>query len=215
MASRPFLMAITIITLGAYAGNALIHGKAMPADLIGAVSPIVGALSIIALLHDKWLWALPIINLLQKKRPDLRGTWRAKLISDYIDPQINKPKSPFTAYFSIYETNSSLTIRQYSEESDSVTLAATINTEPDDTHTVAAVYDNTPSLSRRNAGSTRHHGGFILRYSDGTKVRLKGQYWTDRKTTGEMDAERISSKNSGSLEEAQELDPSKKAPPQG
>lgn len=210
MASRPFLIAITIITLVAYAGNAIIHGHAMPSDLIGAVSPAVGVLSIIMLLYDKWLWALPGINLLQKKLPDLRGTWRVKIVSDYIDPQTNKTKSPFMAYFSIYQTNSSLTIRQYSEESDSVTLATTIITEPDDTHRIAAVYDNTPSLLRRNTGSTRHHGGFILRYSDGNNVRLKGQYWTDRKTIGEMDAERISPKNSGNLEDAQALESPKK-----
>lgn len=205
MTSRPILMIITAFALGAYAVTAIVHKEPIPSGLIGAISPIVGTLSLVTLFYDQWSWAWPLIKLL-KKQPDLRGTWRVKIVPEWVDPATKKRIDPIVGYFSIYQTSSTLVIRQYTKESFSITLATVIITAPDGSYAIAAIYDNEPSLTRQRAGSTRHHGGFILRVSEGEAPKLEGHYWTDKPTTGEMDAWRISTKRCDSFEEAQTLE---------
>jgi hypothetical protein len=65
------------------------------------------------------------------------------------------------------------------------TAAAFHIDEESDAKSLAWVYTNTPRVLVRDR-STVHNGAATLRVSMAPELRLEGEYWTNRKTTGEM-----------------------------
>lgn len=163
----------------------------------GAVVTMAGA---IVWLFDKWLWAYRPFSWLTR-RADLRGTWHGKLVSDWVNPETEAKVAPITAYMSVTQTASVLYLRQFSEESSSSTVAASLVRDADDAEAVVVVYRNDPKGDVRHR-SPIHFGGMRLTVAgDG---RLAGEYWTDRSTRGQLTLERVSGKRSRSLPEAKE-----------
>ncbi len=162
-----------------------IQGQAPSKEWLHSFSWVVTGVSLSLLLWERWLWSWWGFGFLAK-RPDLRGTWRGSILSDWEDPTTKQRRDPVEIYFVIRQTFSTLDIRLFSPESASQSLSAEIVTDSVGLHTIALTYLNTPDALRLEQ-SPISHGGAILGIRGNHLIRqLDGKYWTDRKTVGQM-----------------------------
>ena len=150
-----------------------------------AFSYVVTVLWALLFCWNRWLWSWPVIRWLSR-RPDLRGTWKGFIQSDWQDAQTGKKAEPIDVYVVIRQTYSSLDVRLFSQESSSVSLCATLLSDSENVHRIAVTYLNTPATLHVEK-SPISHGGMLLNVRGNDPVQqLDGGYWTERRTKGEI-----------------------------
>ncbi len=163
--------------------------QGMPVLSLEFIKPfgiVVGAITLFVTLFNKYAWSWPIFQGWYVNRPDLRGTWRVELKSNWISPETNEPIPPIAAYAVIRQTLTSLSFRLMTKESRSKLIAHSIEKEDDGIFRLAAIYRNEPKIELQGDRSEIHHGSLSLEIH-GTPVSLmEGHYWTDRGTKGTM-----------------------------
>lgn len=168
------------------------HGWVIPPSFFTPLSFAVSALSVVLLVFDKWAWAWPGIRLFTQ-RPDLRGTWEGLIQSGWEGSDGSGKIRPIKAYFVIHQTYMGLHLRLLTQESNSITLAASLMSESDAAYMVTGVYRNVPKHSVRER-SPMHFGGLLLHLEGPPLVFMSGHYWTDRKSHGEIELKRMTKK---------------------
>jgi len=129
----------------------------------------------------------------RKTFPDLNGTWEGTLVSTWIDPETKKPSPPIPVTIWIRQTLFSVSIKLRTGESTSHSTRCVLEAEPDaGRFRVWYSYDNRPRAEVAHR-SARHEGVAWLEMDiDADPSRLAGQYYTDRRTTGDIDVRRVS-----------------------
>ena len=155
-------------------------------DFLRPFGVLVGVITIVAVVFVRYAWAWRIFQGWYVKRPDLRGTWRVVLQSDWIDPQTKAQIGPIVAYAAIRQSLTSLSLRLMTPESKSKLIAHSIDQEEDGLYRLAGVYRNEPNIGLQGKRSEIHHGALSLEIYGTPPNRLEGHYWTDRSTRGEM-----------------------------
>jgi hypothetical protein len=180
----------------------LVQGHPVPIDYLKAFSYSVTGVSFSLVLWERWLWSWRVFRPWLTNRPDLRGTCRGYLASNWVDPTTKLSRGEIEAYFLVRQTYSKIDVRLLTAESGSVSLSANIVADGEGIHTVAVVYRNTPRVLLRER-SPIGHGGMLL-YVRGTPIhQLDGEYWTDRETKGELILKLRSNELSHDFEAAQ------------
>jgi hypothetical protein len=199
--SRAFAILIVALVVATWALYGLIRGDDAWSSL-GPFSIAVGVLTTASFVFSRWIWNWPLIHNLVRT-PYLSGTWVGTLKSDYVVEAQEQPVEPKLIAWVISQTSDSLSVRQFTEESESEAVTATAVEEKGDRHSIATVYVNKPVLLRQP--ESRIHDG-AARLSIQGPVRsptsLTGYYWTTRKTGGELELKFISRKEAHSFEEA-------------
>lgn len=153
-------------------------------SLYSAFSYVVTGVTFLLAAWEKYLWHIWPFFYLQKE-PDLRGTWKGQISSNYVDPNTQVRKPPIEVYVVVRQTCWTIDVRLFSAESSSVTLSGSLFSDSANVFTLACTYRNTPTVLRRQR-SPISHGGLLL-YVRGSPIhQLDGEYWTDRGTVGEM-----------------------------
>ncbi len=185
MLSRLHLSTILLIAAALWGGMLVFEGVAVNGTWFRPFSTVVGVLLLLLVAFDVWAWRFRILHGWFVPRPDLRGTWRVELQSDWKDPKTGAVIGPIVAYLVVRQTFSSLSIRMLTAESASELVAAEINKAGDGTYRLAAVYRNEPKLSVRDR-SPMHYGALVLDVQGDPVEGLAGYYWTDRSSRGEL-----------------------------
>lgn len=158
-------------------------------DLWTAVKQIPQAISIyaiIGIIFTKWLWRWKPLQGWLIKIPDLQGTWRGELKSDWINPETGKGIDPIPMVLVIRQTFSSIKCTLMTKESTSYSTTADINVVPNGEDLYLTYnYTNRPKATIRDR-SAIHDGASILKIISKPNKCLEGEYWTSRKTRGEM-----------------------------
>ncbi|MGW6561794.1 Cap15 family cyclic dinucleotide receptor domain-containing protein [Streptomyces hydrogenans] len=136
---------------------------------------------------DFWIWRLPWIQRIPGVGipRSLRGTWKGTLTSFWIDPETGSSPPSKTVYLVVQQTASLVTVKLMTDESKSVSALAEVS-EVDGSLVLAYMYLNKPDL-RVGHRSRIHHGSTVFDVSGNPTRRLKGHYWTDRDSKGELD----------------------------
>jgi hypothetical protein len=163
----------------------LVQGHPVPLDYLRAFSYVITGVSLALLIWERWLWSWKAFRPWLTTRPDLRGTWKGHLVSNWVDPQTKQSRGQIEAYLVIRQTYSTIDVRLLTTESGSVSLSANIVTDSEGIHTVAVVYRNTPRALLRER-SPIGHGGMLVYVHGSPAHQLDGEYWTDRETKGEI-----------------------------
>ena len=167
----------------------LIQGTVVGWDHLRPFGTVVGFLVGGGVAFERWLWRHPWLHGWFVKRPDLRGTWRVELQSDWIDPETNVGVPLIICYIGVSQTLSTLQMHLMTPESESWFIGKSITPSRSKVgYRVAGVYTNEPKMHLRGKRSEIHRGGLLLE-THGLANRpdtLTGEYWTDRKTKGEM-----------------------------
>ncbi len=159
------------------------HGR--PLSIV--VSTLVG----LGFLLEFLLWHQPWLHGWFVKRPDLRGTWRVELQSNYVRPETNERVPMIVCYMGVTQTLSTLNMHLMTPESESWFIADHVRPSPNGSgYQVIGVYTNEPNVHLRDVRISEMHQGAIIIETHGPELRpstLTAKYWTDRKTTGTMD----------------------------
>jgi len=147
---------------------------------------VVGTIGGITWGFSRYAWAWSIFRGWYVDRPDLRGTWRVILHSDWVNPDTGRTIDSIPAYMVIRQTLIKLSVRLITAESTSRSIAYSLTKEQDDIYRLATVYRNEPKVSLQGVRSEIHHGAFWLEVLGQVPEKMQGHYWTDRKTKGEM-----------------------------
>lgn len=158
-------------------------------DLWTTVKQIPQAISIyaiIGIIFTKWLWRWKFLQGWLIKIPDLQGTWRGELKSDWINPETGKGIDPIPMVLVIKQTFSSIKCTLMTKESTSYSTTADINVVPNGEDLYLTYnYTNRPKATIRDR-SAIHDGASILKIISKPNRCLEGEYWTSRKTRGDM-----------------------------
>lgn len=185
MVSRFHLTTITLIAAGIWALLLLLQGTSVTAAFFRPLSNVLGIIVVLLSLFDKWGWRLRLLRPWFLIVPDLNGVWKGRLVSNWTDPQTRQRIPPIDATIDIRQTFSSIQLRLKTNESESELLSGGLVRKADGTYQVVGVYRNTPQLLLRER-SPIHHGGLILDVIGNPPSALRGEYWTDRNTQGEL-----------------------------
>lgn len=186
MITRLHLTTILLVAVVLWCGLLIIQGVAVEAAWLKPFSMVIGALLLLLLAFDKFIWRWRFLHGWFVKRPDLVGTWKVLLKSEWIDQKTGQPPPPITAYLVIRQTFSSLSLRMYSSESSSEVHGTDVVESSDGTYRVYSVYRNEPNVSVRSR-SPIHYGGLILNVEGDPAECLTGHYWTDRNSCGTVE----------------------------
>jgi hypothetical protein len=165
---------------------ALVQGQPLPAHLLTSFSYVVTGTSIALLAWERWLWGFRVFRPWLTTRPDLRGTWKGQLLSNWPETPTGPRSGPIEAYFVVRQTFSSIDARLFTLESSSVSLSANIVPDAVGLHTLYITYRNESKALLRE-GSPMHYGGMLLNVRGAPAQKLDGAYWTDRRTKGEAE----------------------------
>jgi hypothetical protein len=201
---RLLVQTLVLLVAGVYLVSYLVRG--LPTSELFAPIGAAGALaSLFVLAFDHFLWRVPKLGRRFSKRPDIRGTWRGRLASNWVDPKTQERIAPDPeVYLVIRQTFWSVTANLITKESKSCSTTAIIEDDGCGQHQLVAQYRNTPRASVRDRSEV-HHGSFKLDIGGEPVDRLEGYYWTDRNTMGELDFDRRSLKVVDSYVHAQRL----------
>lgn len=141
--------------------------------------------TIILWLWDFWLWRFPLIQRLPGVPRSVRGTWKGTLISYWVNPETGGRLPPKIVYLVVHQTASLVSAKLYTDESKSTSVLAKISMDDGDP-VLVYLYLNRPDIRVENR-SRMHHGSVALDISGCPAARLRGHYWTDRDSKGELE----------------------------
>ena len=167
-----------------------VRGVHVSSTQLMAFAGVVGPLSLLGLVLERWLWRCRWLHGWLIKRPDLRGTWRVELESSYVRPGMEERVSMIVCYMGVRQTLSTLQMHLMTPESESWLVASNVRPARSGRgFELTGVYSNEPQLVLRNARVSEIHRGAINLNTHGDSLRpdqLTAEYWTDRMTNGKM-----------------------------
>jgi hypothetical protein len=176
---------VTGVVVAVFVAGTWIKSRQIDLGWLKYFSAAVLLATIILALYDMWLWRLPLAQRLPGVPRSVRGTWRGTLTSFWVDPATGRSPSPKTVYLAIRQTATLISVKLFTDESRSTSSLGQI-TAIDGGFILVYVYLNFPEM-RVEHRSRMHHGSAALDVSGYPANRLKGRYWTDRDSKGELD----------------------------
>jgi predicted pore-forming effector associated with SMODS systems len=141
---------------------------------------------LLSYISTKWLWRLPMLQGWLVPFPDLQGIWQGEIRSTWTDPKENRALRPIPAIFVIKQDFLSISCTMHTKESDSYSSAALISRDDESGRLrLSFNYTNKPRATVRDHMAI-HYGAAVLQIGNGPKRALEGEYWTSRRTTGEI-----------------------------
>lgn len=152
-----------------------------------ALAYLPAAAALLVVIFDKWLWRWPPVKWL-KLKPRIDGLWETTIRPD---PASHIPEGgnwgPIEAYTIIEQSFWSLSVHQYTVESESHSRAMTLLArENSGQRTLNFTYDNVP-MRKHIERSPRNVGACELKLARGAPRTIMGHYFTDRFTAGDLE----------------------------
>jgi len=169
-------------------GTALVAlGLPLSWQYIAPFTLAVTALTAACVAFERWCWRWPLFHGWLVNRPDVAGTWKARVVSNWIDPVTQQQIAPIDCVMVIRQTFSTLSARLFTKESSSVLVANNLVRQHDGVFQIFGVYQNTPDITLRGERSEIHYGALFLELRGDPPTELVGHYWTDRNTKGKLE----------------------------
>ncbi len=136
-------------------------------------------------LWDRILWRVPIIQRLGARPRNVRGTWKGRLTSYWVDPATGRSPPAKTVYFAVRQTGTTVSAVLFTNQLKSYSTLASVR------HTAGSssldyLYVGRPEM-KYEEGNRMHHGSASLDIVGQPATRLAGRYWTDRDSRGELE----------------------------
>ncbi len=155
-----------------------------PMWLRGYSAAVIVAILVFA-LWEYWLWRLPLMQRLPRVPRRIEGTWAGTLTSLWTDPATERRPDVKRVFLVARQTASRVTIVLLTDESTSRSSIARLSQDAMGL-SLAYMYANRPD-SRVEHRSAMHNGSAFVEISGSPATRMRGRYWTDRYTRGELD----------------------------
>ena len=201
--SRAYAIIIVALVTATWAIYLLAQGAQLAWSFLGPFSVAVGVLTSTGFVFKRWAWYWPGVHLLTKT-PRLTGTWVGELRSNYIHDGETEPRGPIEVAMVVTQFVDGLSVRQYTQESSSTIVAASISEEPGERFSLATIYLNEPEIELQQTLSPMHYGATLLIIEGPPRNPrgLTGNYWTTRNTSGALDLKFVCRFRAHSFQEA-------------
>ncbi len=185
MKRRILVHVVAFVVVGVFAlGIWSTEGSFQPSWLRFYSAAVLTALLVVA-LWDYVLWRVPWAQRVPLVPRDLRGTWRGTLSSMWKDPTTLESPPPKTVYLVIRQTAFRTSVLLLTDESRSTSSMAQVSNDGT-TVSLDYMYLSFPD-SRLEERSRIHHGSTSFVVAGLPATRLRGRYWTNRDSRGELD----------------------------
>jgi len=174
---------------------AILTNQAVSTVALKSVSIATSVAAIIFVGYDHYVWKWRLVRMVTGK-PVVAGTWRGALQSDYVRPGETAAVPPIPTVIRVTQTDSTLWVTLFTGESESVTEQGRILKEADGRWRMSWLYVNTPKSSVQHRSNT-HRGVCNLYLGGQNGESLRGEYFTSRKTTGELSFDEWSKRSFG------------------
>ena len=160
-------------------------GFSINVEALKKLPEVVTLYTLLYLGFAKWGWRWRVFQGWLVPFPDLEGTWEGTVQTTWQDASGSMMPAT-TVFLVIKQSYSSVSCVMHSKESISHSNAAMISEDENSgLKKLSYNYTNTPRVMVRDR-SVVHDGAAILRIiNDGARA-LEGEYWTNRKSTGEI-----------------------------
>lgn len=196
MASARLIHIVIATAALVWAGMLLAEGTPLHWEFLRPYELVAASVVFAVNVYDWWLWRKwPIVYI--SPVPLIRGTWQGELRSSWVDPQTGQAVPPVKVYLAVRQTAGSLNIRLFTPSSASASTTASVSNDAG-VGLLTTTYRNIPDLLQR-ATSPIHNGTMLLEVPERFPKRLKGSYWTDRSSQGEIAFDRRSPKVAADL----------------
>jgi hypothetical protein len=185
MPQRTWIRITAGVVVGVFALGLWTSGVAVEADWLRYFSLAVLAATILFAVWDKWGWRYRPFRHAQSVPPVLHGTWKGVLTTLWQDPNSGARPGAKPAYLVVRQTASSVHVTLLTESVHSSSSLANIQRAAGGA-ALTYVYLATPG-ALVSTGNPMHHGAAMLHITGSPATRLRGRYWTDRDSSGELD----------------------------
>lgn len=187
------LVTLTILVILAVQAAADLLGSKTP-PLYKSVSLVTLAVGTVFVGIANFIWRrlwrlIPTLN--RWLFPDLNGSWTGTLQSTWIDPRTGRTPGPIPTTVTIRQTVFDVSVRMQTGESSSYSTRVISEAEPKaDRYRLWYSYDNRPAAKVQHRSFTHEGVAWLeVRLADNPN-KLTGQYYTYRKTTGDIEVTR-------------------------
>lgn len=155
-------------------------------EAVKKLPDVVTIFVIISFAFTKWFWRWYTFKGWLVKVPDLQGTWEGELQSTWENPGTKQRIPPLRLILVIRQTFSTISCTMFTNESESYSRAAQIGVD-EETGAISLSYNYT-NRSKANIRdrSPIHDGAAHLKVVTVPSRMLEGEYWTGRRTTGQV-----------------------------
>lgn len=163
-------------------------GNIQPMDLKESVKLMTTSGVIVyfgRIIYFKWFWKMKPFYFAHKT-PVLAGEWTGKLVSDYRQKETVKPIEKDIKVIINQPNISEVFVKQITDESYSKSYADSIEVDEHNDVLLTYSYLNEPNADVRHR-SEISFGSVRLTMDTKDSDKLKGNYWTDRKTRGRIE----------------------------
>lgn len=176
---------VAVIVVLVFAVGILLTGGSPSPSWLRFYSYAVSAALLVLLIWNRWLWRLKAVQKISAVPRDLTGTWRGTLTSQWVAPTTGSPPPPKTAFLVVRQTWSSVSATMLTDEMRSHSSLAKVS-PGDGISQLDYMYLSSPDSGVEHR-SRMHHGSTSLAVTGNPAARLRGRYWTDRDSRGELD----------------------------
>ena len=155
-------------------------------NLIKILPTVVTIDMILVALFVKWGWRCKWLRGWLIPFPDLNGTWQGTIQTNWSSPENGERPSLIPVILTIKQSFTRISCLMRTGEMVSYSISEDFQLDKDrQIKQLAYIYTSKPKLSVDHRSSP-HDGAIIFDIIGNPVNRLKGQYWTTRKTTGEI-----------------------------
>jgi SMODS-associating 2TM, beta-strand rich effector domain len=192
MSKQVIIRVVAAIVVAVFSGGAWIQSGKLDIGWLRYFSAAVFIATIALTSWDLWVWRIPVIQRIPTVPRNIRGTWKGKLDSLWIDPNTGTKRDSKLAFLVVRQTSTTVSARLLTDESQSASSLAAVTISDGAVH-LEFMYLNRPKIHLEDR-SRMHHGSTALQITGNPAERLEGRYWTDRDTRGSLHFNRRVSK---------------------
>jgi hypothetical protein len=152
-----------------------------------SILPTVATVDLIFFLcFRQWGWRWGIFHDWLVPFPDLSGTWQGQIQTTWENPETGEVPGPIPAILSIKQSFGKISCVMRTIEMTSHSYSEDFRIEKDNQlKQLAYIYTSKPKHAL-NDRSIPHDGTIVFDIIGKPVTKLKGEYWTSRKSTGEI-----------------------------
>ena len=173
-----------------------------PTWLRGYSAAVVVAILVFA-LWEYALWRTPLMQRLPRVARCIEGTWAGTVTPLWTDPATERRPLEKRVFLVVRQTASRVNVVLLTQESTSRSSIARLS-QDELGLSLSYMYANRPE-SRVAHRSTMHIGSAFVEIFGTPVARMRGRYWTDGNTRGELDLPERRTRAASSFREATEL----------
>lgn len=182
--SRIRASVIVAIVILVFAVGIWTSGGTVQSGWLHFYSVAVTVLIVLFAVWEYWLWRLPLVQRMPGVPRDISGTWKGELETFWKGETGTSPPRK-AAYLVVRQLASRVSAVLLTGESRSASSLATVSSDGT-TVSLDYMYLNWPDVHVEER-SRMHHGSASLIVSGTPANRLRGRYWTNRDSRGELD----------------------------